>query len=421
VESEYGKGSVFTVILKQKYVKSTTIGDDVANNLKNFHYSNSKREHAYLTRISLPYARVLVVDDNETNLSVARGMMKPYGMKIDCVLSGKEAVEAIRAEKVRYNAVFMDHMMPEMDGIEATRVIREEIGTEYAKNIPIIALTANAIIGNEKMFLSKGFQDFISKPIEMARLDAAIMLWVRDKELEKTLEKQQIEVNGQTFMDVRSGNDRRTSSRRSGVERRSCSRCGYRIDGMDMSKGIERFGGDEETYYKILRSFTTNTRPLLVKIEDVNIDNLNEYATTVHGIKGSSLGIYAFTVGNKAGALEKAAKSGDFEFVKTNNPIFIETSTKLMMDIDDMLNKMNSLSSKPKKDMPERELLSKLLVACENYDIDEIDAAIEEIESCEYESDDGLAVWLRDNVAQMNYTQIIEKLATLVEGRVLNG
>jgi CheY-like chemotaxis protein len=82
-------------------------------------------------------------------------MMKPYGMKIDCVTSGQEAIDAIRAEKVKYNAIFMDHMMPGMDGIEATRIIREEIGTEYAKTVPVIALTANAIVGNEEMFLNK--------------------------------------------------------------------------------------------------------------------------------------------------------------------------------------------------------------------------------------------------------------------------
>ncbi len=91
----------------------------------------------------------------------------------------------IRAGSPRYCAVFMDHMMPGMDGVEATHIIREEIGTAYARNIPIIALTANAIIGNEEMFLSNGFQDFISKPVDMIKLDAVLRRWVRDKGLEK--------------------------------------------------------------------------------------------------------------------------------------------------------------------------------------------------------------------------------------------
>jgi CheY-like chemotaxis protein len=160
----------------------------VVHSLKKFNYFNTKlHKDSQLTRIRLPYARVLVVDDVVINLDVAKGMMKPYGMQIDCVTSGLQAIDAIRAERVLYDAVFMDHMMPDMDGIEATRIIREEIGSGYAKNLPIIALTANAIVGNEEMFLSKGFQAFIPKPIEFARLDAIIRRWVRGKDVEKPL------------------------------------------------------------------------------------------------------------------------------------------------------------------------------------------------------------------------------------------
>jgi len=99
--------------------------------------------------------------------------MKPYGMRIDCVDSGQKAIDAVAAETDRYCAIFMDQMMPGMDGIEAMQHIRE-LSTEYAKKIPIIALTANAVVGSEEMFLSKGFQAFLSKPIDIARLDAVL-------------------------------------------------------------------------------------------------------------------------------------------------------------------------------------------------------------------------------------------------------
>jgi len=179
VESEYEKGSVFTAKLKQKFVSDTTIGTEVMHNLKKFRYSDNRfYELSQLERIDLSYARVLVVDDVEMNLDVAEGLLEPYGMQIDCVTSAREAINAIRDEKVKYNAIFMDHMMPEMNGIEAVRIIREKIGTEYAKTIPIIALTANALVGNEEMFLSKGFQAFLPKPIETSRLDAILRQWV---------------------------------------------------------------------------------------------------------------------------------------------------------------------------------------------------------------------------------------------------
>jgi signal transduction histidine kinase/CheY-like chemotaxis protein len=181
VESEYGKGSTFTIRIQQKPVNAPPIGPRVVENLTNFRYSAQKRNrHTGLARIRLPYARVLVVDDVPINLDVARGMLKPYEMQIDCVPGGREAIDLIREHKVHYNAIFMDHMMPGMDGIEATEIIRKEIGTEYAKNIPIIVLTANAITGNEEMFLELGFDDFLSKPIDILRLDAVIHRWVKD-------------------------------------------------------------------------------------------------------------------------------------------------------------------------------------------------------------------------------------------------
>ncbi|MDR2543062.1 MAG: response regulator [Treponema sp.] len=209
VESEFGKGSVFTVMFPQKYTTKEVLGLEIASVLKNSHYQGKKRK-SRISRINLSYAHVLVVDDVMTNLDVAKGMMKPYGMQIDCVTSGQQAVNAVRNEKVRYNAIFMDHMMPEMDGIEATRIIREEIGTEYAKNIPIIAFTANAIIGTKEMFLSKGFQDFLSKPVDFTSLDTVVKRWVRDEEMEKMQAHHQVIVNGELVFDNRTGIDRRS-------------------------------------------------------------------------------------------------------------------------------------------------------------------------------------------------------------------
>jgi signal transduction histidine kinase/CheY-like chemotaxis protein len=190
VTSVYGGGSTFKVTLKQKFITEVPIGERVVKNLENLDLARSHQLSPDMSITTLPYARVLVVDDVKTNLDVAKGMLKPYGMQIDCVTSGQRAFELIRDEKVRYNAVFMDHMMPGMDGIETTRKIREEIGTDYARYIPVIALTANAIVGNDKLFLENGFQAFLSKPIDMKRMDIVLKQFVRDKEQEKAfLEK----------------------------------------------------------------------------------------------------------------------------------------------------------------------------------------------------------------------------------------
>jgi len=182
VSSEYGKGSVFSVRMRQKIVSHEPIGTQTADNLMSHNYVKTKRtQSAGLVRPDLSYSRILVVDDMQTNLDIVKGMLMPYGIHVNCALSGSEAIEMIISENPRYDAVFMDHMMPGIDGVETVRIIREEIGTGYAQNIPIIALTANAIAGTEDMFLANGFQAYISKPVDIMRLDSVLRKWVRQK------------------------------------------------------------------------------------------------------------------------------------------------------------------------------------------------------------------------------------------------
>jgi signal transduction histidine kinase/CheY-like chemotaxis protein len=377
VVSEYGKGSVFTARILQKIVSSEAIGPEIVNNIRNFRYSARRHDSTlWRSRIKLPNARVLIVDDVKTNFDVARGMMKPYGMLIDYVSGGQEAVDTVRSEKVRYNAIFMDHMMPGIDGIEATRIIREEIGTEYAKTVPIIALTANAIVGNEEMFLSKGFQAYIPKPIEIKLLDTVMERWVQNYNPEKPCAAQQ-------------------------------------IAGLDMVKGIERFSGDRETYMRVLQSFVTNTRILLGSVKVASEDNLPNYIISVHGIKGSCRGVCAEEAGTQAEALEKAAKDGDMDFVTANTPALIKTISELIAGIEKALCREFSNKDKPKKDRPDTEALAKLLTACENYKIDDVETLIKEMESFEYESYNELVLWLRQNAVEMNFSQMVERLKSL--------
>jgi signal transduction histidine kinase/CheY-like chemotaxis protein len=404
VESEYGKGSTFTARFRQKHVNDSVIGPEVAKNLKELRYSVSKRNrHSQLVRIRLPYARVLVVDDNVTNLDVARGMLQAYGMKIDCVTGGQQAIDAVRGGKVRYDAIFMDHMMPGMDGMETTRIIREEIEDEYAKTVPIIALTANAIMGNREMFLSRGFQAFLSKPIEMTHLDVVVRQWVRNKSREDAFDGEKEEKAPPA---ARGGNARRADGRLkmlSGLKD---------VAGLNMNKGLERFDRDEELYRRVLRSFVTNTRHILETVKEVNEGNLEDYVFAVHGIKASSLGIGADDLGGMAETLEKKSRAGDLDFIRANHPAFYDAARKLILAIDDVLGKI--ASDMPKKDRPGAEILSRIRAACENYDIDRLDAAMTELEIFEYESDDGLAVWLRENVDRMNYEEITERLSSLM-------
>jgi signal transduction histidine kinase/DNA-binding response OmpR family regulator len=176
VESAPGKGSTFTVRLPQDCEDPAVIGKKMADNLMELTLDNSvKLRDFQMNRDYMPYGRVLVVDDVETNLYVARGLIAPYGISVETALSGFEAIEKIK-NGLTYDIIFMDHMMPTMDGIEAANVIRD-LG--YAK--PIVALTANALAGQATMFMENGFDDFISKPIDMRQLNMTLNKLIRDK------------------------------------------------------------------------------------------------------------------------------------------------------------------------------------------------------------------------------------------------
>jgi signal transduction histidine kinase/CheY-like chemotaxis protein len=194
VESVHGEGSTFTVTIPLPAVGEATVGEKVKAELEGFTYGIGKGlAGAKFVRSRIPPGRVLVVDDLEVNLLVAKGLLRNYGLSVDTALSGREAVDKIRAcmeggPEGRYDIVFMDHIMPGMDGVEATRLIRGELGSEggpgseYARTLPIVALTANALAGAREMFLENGFNSFLSKPISIPGLDAELARWVKAKE-----------------------------------------------------------------------------------------------------------------------------------------------------------------------------------------------------------------------------------------------
>ena len=178
--SEYGKGSEFTVIIPQ-YIDSDSKGPknvpfslvvDLNNNQDHFDNSASLSENSF----TIPQARILIVDDLVTNLKVAEGLLAPYRANIDTCISGEKAIRMIKLREKqgeKYDIVFMDHMMPEMDGIEATAAIRV-----FNKNIPIVALTANVVSGMREKFLENGFNDFLPKPIDVSKLDEILGRWI---------------------------------------------------------------------------------------------------------------------------------------------------------------------------------------------------------------------------------------------------
>lgn len=174
VESVYGEGSIFHIEIHQKIKDAKSIGKEVAKKLEMFEYQQIKDADEFEI-VPRPGKKVLIVDDARVNLTVAKGLLKPYQMQLDTATSGYEAIEKVKEND--YDVIFMDHMMPELDGVDTTHMIRELEGEKY-KNIVIIALTANAVSGTKEMLIKEGMQDFIAKPINKIELNNIINRWL---------------------------------------------------------------------------------------------------------------------------------------------------------------------------------------------------------------------------------------------------
>jgi signal transduction histidine kinase/ActR/RegA family two-component response regulator len=279
-----------------------------------------------------PSARVLVVDDIATNLKVAQGLMAPYNMVIDTCLSGALAIELIR--KNNYDLVFMDHMMPEMDGIEAVRLIRLIGDSESPyKTLPIIALTANALSGMKEMFLSRGFNDYLAKPIELSKLNGILERWVPREKQVKAGGSGPFLPSGTVSGDNSAGEKPGETIEEKGAGEKSPA---DRLRGIDFAAGLKEYQ-DEALYREALGSYRVFIPRLLNTLRDLSRDRLDVYAGAFHDFKRLSYKIYADQAGRQAEAMERAARAGDWETLQGQSGNVIAALETLFRDLGEFL------------------------------------------------------------------------------------
>jgi signal transduction histidine kinase/CheY-like chemotaxis protein len=343
-----------------------------------------------------PSARLLVVDDIQPNLVVAEGLLTPYKSRVDLCSSGSRALELVKEQN--YDLVFMDHMMPEMDGVETVRRIRQwekENGKAEADRLRIVALTANAVSGMREMFLNEGFDDFLSKPIETSRLREILRNWIPT---EKQAEKEEIIIS---------------DNEEDNVEQHDIFK-GIVIDGIDLKKGQEMF--PENKYLDVLRAWCMHTPALLEKLRtltdgQLGDDDIGEYTISVHGLKGSSYGICAGSVGKKAEDLEAASRRKDIEFVKTNNKILLEEAAVLHQSLEKLLvSAAQHTAAKPGAKSPDTELLKQLLDACKQFKSSLMEEIFDKIDAYQYESGGDMVKWLREQMDNLEYDAMEQRL-----------
>ena len=285
---------------------------------KGYYHSS---ESLGLVRFTIPNARLLIVDDIPTNLKVAEGLLAPYNAQIEICLSGMEAIQLVKTRN--YDLVFMDHMMPIMDGIEATQAIREwelsagEQGDAGRRQVPIVALTANVMAGMKETFLEKGFSDFLAKPIDLSKLDEILAYWIPK-------EKREI---GSRELGVRNREEKNSplSASLSPLPN---------IPGVDVQKGIAMTGGTVPLYIQVLALFNQDAKERLPFFQTVpNGETVAAFTTQVHALKSASASLGASGLSLEAGRLEAAGKNGDFAFIRENLAGFAEKLSELIENI----------------------------------------------------------------------------------------
>jgi CheY-like chemotaxis protein/nitrogen-specific signal transduction histidine kinase len=386
VESEYGKGSRFFFMIEQTIIDPTPVSAVNYNGQKD----NVTEKEAECLFIA-PEAHILLVDDNELNLVVAKELLKPLRMQIDTAENGLQAVKMVRGSQ--YDLVLMDHMMPVMDGIEAAKAIRALPEDKYQK-LPIIALTANAMVDARKEFLNAGMNGFVAKPIDFARICNQLKLWL-PKDLVRDVPKEEAK---KLLADDLSDREIQPEDPQMGFS---------------FEEGVNHCGS-KAALMKTIRIFYRTIDSKANKIEQCLKEGLiSDYVIEVHALKSSALLIGAVPLSEAAKELEDYGKQGKTEVLEEKTPDVLT----MYRDLKNILRPYAEKEEDAKKEFSDGEWITALqqIHQCiEQFDLDGVDQIMEQLEEyqvpeCIRESMDQLRVY----VADVSMEEIMELTDTM--------
>jgi len=342
VESEYGEGTTFKINLP------FIIGDK----------SLIKFEQEMIDKVYAPDVNVLVVDDRETNLSVICGLLQHCHIIADAAISGAEAIEMAKAKQ--YELIFMDHMMPEMDGIEATKILRD-----MGITIPIVALTANVVSGAKELLLSAGMDDFLAKPIDKSELYRVLGTWINPEKLIHHIpESDENDVSTQeesAFWEILSG-----------------------INGLQVDIGLDLASGQEKVYISTLEISLNEIEKSIIRLNGYSLDkDLNDFRIEVHGLKGSLSCIGGTELAGKARNLENAATRDDIDFCEENRSQFVENLASFASELK---NAFEALRKNQNFEIPDelKLVLTRMAEAMESTDFSALYEEIDLLDGMEF-------------------------------------
>ena len=353
--SVYGEGSNFHFELLQRISNGEKIGDFRKR------MENSQQESKYHAAFCAPEAKVLVIDDNAMNRSVFRNLVKQTKVQVTDVDSGMAVLREV--EEKHYDLIFLDHMMPEMDGVETFRHMKE-MENNQCKDTPIIMLTANAVLGAREEYLREGFHDFLSKPIEPAKLEKLIQKYLPEELIQEADPMEVLNMDNTNTSDVE-------LPEIEGVDW-SYGKLHLPDEDLLLSTTVKFYRTIPEEKEKIARLFTQLEYP----------ESLNDYRIRVHAIKGLTATIGILQLSAMAKALELAVKRNDLEKARKIHPLFME-------ELEATEEKLRILAPKeePKKKaepMQALPMLGMLRGALDDRDYDTADELMEQLLQYEY-------------------------------------
>ena len=299
-ESTYGKGSCFTAKIPQKIADAKPMGD-FGKRYQQYLSTSDDDKLSFLA----PDAKILVVDDVTMNLKVVEGLLKATKIQIDTAVSGSECLECVKTTP--YQMIFLDHMMPEMDGLETLEHMKNLADNPNAQT-PVIMLTANAIVGAKEEYIEAGFTDYLTKPIRETELLEMILKYLPEELV--------CENGGQGIEKSQDAQDMEQPE--AGGEGAEPLQRLEQLEGLDVKTGLTYCMNEEDFYIEMLQEFLQADKASQLKhfLAEEDWDN---YRTTVHALKSASLTIGAAHLSGEAKALEMAAKEGNMDYIRSHH------------------------------------------------------------------------------------------------------